>query len=194
LAIRPISKVAHRLNASFHAHSAGHPWPAGDDFSQPPRSTTSTGGGSTGHANRKPLLRPNNPAGAYPRGGRAAHQLCWSSIPGTGDEASRWCDGRCSQGRESPPNEQESRIFEPHPRVVLDRIEAGVLANGERVHRLGYVSSSQLANSSITSRVGRATEQPHQVWQKGHPIHETKVHLDSVLDARPLDLYRDTFP
>ncbi len=25
LAIRPISKVAHRLNASFHAHSAGHP-------------------------------------------------------------------------------------------------------------------------------------------------------------------------
>ena len=57
-----------------------------------------------------PCSGPTNRRVPTQRGGRAARQLCWSSIPGTGDEASLWCDGRWSQGRESPPNDEESRI------------------------------------------------------------------------------------
>jgi len=33
---------------SVHAHSAGHPWPAGNPLSQTPRSATSTGAAKTG--------------------------------------------------------------------------------------------------------------------------------------------------
>ncbi|MGB0097782.1 MAG: hypothetical protein WBP81_35245 [Solirubrobacteraceae bacterium] len=88
------------------------------------------------------------------------------------------------------------RKFEPDPRVVLDRIESGVLANGVRVHRLGHVielfvePASKLIDDN--ARPG-AAEQPHEVWQKGHPIHQPEVRLDSVFDPRPLDLYRDPF-
>ena len=68
-----------------------------------------------------------------------------------------------------------SGIVEPDLRVVLDRIEAGVLANRVRVHRLGYViellaePASKLVDNVARAR---ATEQPHEVRQEGHPIHQ----------------------
>ena len=85
------------------------PWMAGG---RRPLAATSLHHKHRGRLDRRgrpetPCSGPTNRRVPTQRGGRAARQLCWSSIPGTGDEASLWCDGRCSQGRESLPNDEE---------------------------------------------------------------------------------------
>jgi hypothetical protein len=61
-AVFRITPAARKMCTSVHAHSAGHPWPAGDDLSQTPRSATSTGerlcniglGKAPAHAGQRP--------------------------------------------------------------------------------------------------------------------------------------------
>ena len=70
-------------------------------------------------------------------------------------------------------------------------------AFSRRVHRLGHVvelvvePARKLVDHDARAR---ATEQAHQVRRKSQPVHRPEVHLDSVVDARPLDLHRDALP
>ena len=106
-AVFRITPAARKMCTSVHAHSAGHPWPAGDDLSQTPRSTTSTGQAARATMHHKaPAQRDettNRRVAHEPARGRGGREPEAGGDPLPSRSAAR-------TRPDSPPNGQESPI------------------------------------------------------------------------------------